>query len=185
MHVVMNFRPTCGRLLLRVRVVSLLLLVTMHAALVVAAPPGARSGTSKIVLATQPPGAAIFLDGQASGKTPGEVDGLGAGRYFVRLELDGYRPAELVVELSSGQSYQSPTIELVSTSAPRRAEPAPPPVAVAVARPAPPAPTPVRATPAPARAAPVAVATPPAAAPAEPAAAGDEDETIRRLVAAT
>ena len=196
MHEAMNFSRPVRRSLLRVLVIPILLLMTMPAALFAATPPGARSGSGKIALATQPPGATIFLDGQASGKTPGVVDGLAAGRYFVRLELDGYRPAELVVELSSGQSYQLPAIALISNAAPRPVEtPRGSSPAVAVTKPAPvvpatPVPASVRAipvaTPVPMPAAPapapVTVASPPAPAPA--AASGDEDEKIRALVAA-
>ena len=154
----------------------------------VAAAPAGRSGPGRISVTTQPPGASIYLDGQASGKTPKEIEGLGPGRYFVRAELDGYRPGEAVVEISSSQSAQTVVLELISNNAARPAAPAPAPMAEP--RPAIPAPAPPVATPAPAP--PVAVlpprATPapvPAPAPLEPAPAadGDADETIRALVA--
>lgn len=196
------------------RALAMLLAASPAALLFAAAPPGARPGNGSIAVTTQPGGATIYIDGQPSGKTPGEVEGLGPGRYFVRMELAGYRPAELVVDLSSGQSYHSPTIELVSSSAPRRVEaappaPAPPPEPRHVASTPPPAPPPeprhvpaVPAPPAPGAApatpspAPVAAATPIpvpvraipppiVATPAPaPAATGGGDEAIQALVSA-
>lgn len=162
----------------------LLASVFVSGSLFAAAPPGARPGTGRISVTTQPTGAAIYLDGQASGKAPAEIEGLGPGRYFVRAELDGYRAGEAVVEVSSSQNHPSVALELISVNAPRRVEPAP----VATPRPATPAPI-VRepmATPAPAP--PVAVAPPratPAPAPVSPPSdvPGDADETIRGLVA--
>ncbi|MGB8168477.1 MAG: PEGA domain-containing protein, partial [Chthoniobacteraceae bacterium] len=87
-----------------------------------AAPPGAKFGTGKIAVSTQPAGAAIYVDGHPYGKAPAQVEGLGPGRYFIRAELDGYRPAEAVVEMPSSQGSQSVSLELLSNSAPRRAE---------------------------------------------------------------
>lgn len=160
---------------------------------VMAASAEGRSGPGRISVTTQPPGAVIYVDGQASGKSPKEIEGLRPGRYFVRAELDGYRPAEAVVEISSSEGAQSIAFQLTSSSA---ARPAP----VAETRPVAPAPAPptpvapVRmATPIPApsvaAATPLATPTPrPAAvapAPSEaPAPATDSDETIRGLVAA-
>jgi len=161
--------------------------------LLAAAPPGGKSGAGRITVTTQPAGAAIFIDGQASGKTPTEIEGLGPGRYLQRAEIDGYRAGEAVVEISSSQSAPSVVLELISNSAPRRVEPAPvvaPRPATSV--PAPPS-TPLPVTiPRPATPAPIAVATPratPAPAPIPPPtpatdAAGDSDENILRLVAA-
>lgn len=155
----------------------------------------AKSGSGKITVATQPPGATIYVDGQPSGKTPGTVEELGPGRYFVRVELDGFHPEEMVVELSNGQAFQAPPIDLTSKTTPRRiaptaAAPAPPVVPpsappVALATPAP-APVP-RATPVPAAPVPVAApapAPPPPAAPAPAAVATGEEETIQKLVTA-
>jgi hypothetical protein len=161
--------------------------LVLSGSLLVAAPAG-KAGAGRISIATQPPGATIYVDGQASGKAPAEIEGLGPGRYFVRAELDGYRAGEAVVEISSSQNAPSLALELISNSAPRRVEAAP----VATPRPATPVPVPV-ATPAPATPAPVAAAPPratPAPAPVlppvvpAPEAAGDSDDTILRLVAA-
>lgn len=167
-----------------------------------APPPGARAGSGKISVTTQPPGATVFVDGHPSGKAPTAVEGLGPGRYFVRTELDGYRPVDSVVELSSSQNSQSLSLELISINAPRPVEPAPTVVAV---KPAPPAPVPVRvATPAPATPAPVRASTPPPATPVavappratpvpvpapipppvSPETPGDADQAILELVAA-
>lgn len=148
-------------------------------------PPGARPGTGKIGVTTQPAGAQVFLDGHPSGKAPTVVDGLGSGRYFLRVELQGYRPVESVIDLGNGENFQMPPIALTSNSAPAPVAAPPPPPAPVVPRATP---IPV-ATPAPApRATPVPVATPapvPRAAPAPipQASAEVEDDTIRELVA--
>jgi hypothetical protein len=148
----------------------------------------AAGGAGRIAVQTVPAGATVYVDGQPSGKSPAAVEGLAPGRYFVRVELDGFRAAELVVELAAGQRYQSPAIELVSSSAPapRLSE-----TTVAPASPGLPAPvsktpsTPVsppaaiaaiaaRATPAPV--APPAPVTAPETAPAAPSAEGGSSE---------
>ena len=180
---------------------AVLLLAAMSGSLFAAESPGARSGSGRLTVTTQPAGASIYLDGQASGKSPKEIQGLGPGRYYVRIELEGYRPAESVVELSSAQNFRALEVEMISVNAPRSVEPAPAPapaVPIAVSRPAPPVTTPPPATPAPIavvapppRATPAPapvrpVATPPTAPASIPAAApsADVDETILRLVAA-
>ncbi len=176
---------------------AVLVLAAASGSLLAAAPPGARAGSGRIAVTTQPAGATIYIDGHASGKAPREIEGLGPGRYFVRVELDGYRPADAVVDLSSSQNSRTLDVELISNSAPRRVEPAP--VApIATPRPAPPVATPPPATPiptavipAPPRATPAPVAVrpvePPATAPSPVPAAvptGETDEVILRLVAA-
>ncbi len=45
-----------------------------------------------ISIATQPPGALVWLNDREIGRTPIEVDFLYYGTYDVRLELDGYEP---------------------------------------------------------------------------------------------
>jgi ketosteroid isomerase-like protein len=161
------------------------------------------AGGGRISVATQPPGAAVYVDGQLSGKTPAGIENLAPGRYFLRLELDGFRPADLVVELSSGQNYQTDPVELISNSAPaRRPELVAAPVAVsrpapATPVPAPPAPAtpvpraPVAAAPAPATPNPAPPMPPPTTPPpravevtAPTPTAGGEDEAIQALVAA-
>ena len=172
----MHADPVCLRLVvpwfLGGVLIAAALVLARPVATFAAPPQGGKGGSSRLALTTQPAGATIFVDGHPSGKTPGEVDGLGPGRYFVRLELEGYRPAELVVELSAGQRFQPALIELISNSAPH------PPVAVA---PPPPPPLKVVATPAPVRATPPPAATPAPAA-AAPAAPADEEQSIRSLV---
>lgn len=161
------------------------------AASTLAAPPGARPGSGRISIFTQPAGAAVYVDGHPSGKTPATVEGLGPGRYFVRVEMDGYRAGESVVEISSGQNSPSLSLDLTSNSAPPRTEAAPAlvapaaPVPLAPSTPAPlrvepPAPNPPAATPSP-RATPTPIPSVPSPAPA-PAPGSDED--ILELVAA-
>jgi len=123
----------------------------------------AAGGAGRIAIQTAPAGATVYLDGQPNGKSPAAIEGLAPGRYFVRVELDGYRPAEIVVELGSGQRYQSPALELIPEG-----EPLPRPVAAAQAPAIPTPAPPPRATPAP-PAAPIAK-TPEAGLPPPPAA---------------
>jgi hypothetical protein len=144
---------------------------------------GGAAEAGKITVTTQPAGATIYIDGQASGKAPAQIEGLGPGRYFVRVELDGYRAGEAVVEVSSGQNAPALTLNLLSNSIPHPAEPLPAPAATP--RSAPPAPQPV-STPvpvAPPRATPAPTPAPPPVAPAvAPDAATDSDEAILTLV---
>jgi hypothetical protein len=151
------------------------------------------AGPGRIAVQTVPAGATVLLDGQPSGKSPVAIEGLSAGRYFVRVELDGFRPADVVVDLSSGQKYQSPPIELISVNAPPpKVEPAAPPIAprpVATPAPVPAAtPRPIEAVVAPPPApvpTPPAPVTPPAPEPAatiSPATADPVETTIRERV---
>jgi len=151
----------------------------------------AAGGTGRIAVQTAPAGANVFIDGQPSGKSPAALEGLAPGRYFVRVELDGYRPAELVVNLGAGQKYQSPALELISQSAP------PPRAAAAPAPAAPPMPAPASAKPLesgfPAASDTVVTAKPPTAAPVAPpapapapaapeTAAGGDDAPVQAAV---
>jgi formylglycine-generating enzyme required for sulfatase activity/tRNA A-37 threonylcarbamoyl transferase component Bud32/tetratricopeptide (TPR) repeat protein len=60
-----------------------------------AGPPGA------LALESQPPGAAVFIDGEERGKTPLQVAALAPGRHRVRLALRFHEEAELDVEVVS------------------------------------------------------------------------------------
>ena len=171
---------------------SLLIFAANSGDLLAAAPPGARPGSGRISVTTQPAGATIYLDGQASGRAPKEIEGLGPGKYFLRVELDGYRPAEAVVELSSAQNARSIDVEMISQNAPRPVPVASvPAVPAATPRPAPPVATPPPATPVPIavvapapRATPAPVPVRPVAPVAPTAAPDGTDEIILRLVAA-
>jgi hypothetical protein len=125
------------------------------------APPERKSSSAQILINTQPAGATIYLDGQASGRSPAKLENLAPGTYHVRIDLDGYRPAELLVNLGFGESYSSGMIELsrAGDAAPPPADVSPPPSRM-IATPAPvPLATPV----------PRLVTTPPPRPPATPA----------------
>jgi hypothetical protein len=51
-------------------------------------------GTSKLMITSTPVGARILIDGKDSGKTTPSVIPEDPGKYHVRLELDGFEPAE-------------------------------------------------------------------------------------------
>ncbi len=59
-------------------------------------------------LQSQPPGAAVTVDGQYAGKTPLEVELDRGGRYKIRLQKAGYREAtrQLTIEKSGVQNLQ-------------------------------------------------------------------------------
>jgi hypothetical protein len=61
--------------------------------------------TAPIKITSRPPGAIVLVDGQVVGTTPyeGEVD---PGDRTIRLQLDGYDPAERIVELVAGGDYK-------------------------------------------------------------------------------
>ncbi len=134
MENVRSFRPhvtpTSSSGLIR-RVACFLAMFALSADLAFSAAAG------RIVVQTVPAGATVYLDGQPNGKSPAAIEGLAPGRYFVRVELTGYRPVDLLVDLASGQKYQSPTLELVSESAPAAPAAAAPPRPAPTATPSP------------------------------------------------
>ncbi len=69
------------------------------------APP--PPGTGRLAVTSTPPGAAIVLDGQATGRTtPGTLESLAPGTYQVRVELAGYAalPAARDIDIAAGQT---------------------------------------------------------------------------------
>lgn len=71
---------------------------TLHAPLV----PSARARASMQVV-SDPPGAAILIDGRPVGRTaPTLLDNLDPGEHRLRLELDGHEPWEGTVRLAAG-----------------------------------------------------------------------------------
>src|SRR5207245_656885 len=71
-----------------------------------------------LFVTSTPPGAALLVDGAPPGHTPVVVPGR-VGRHFVRLELDGYRPAEINdVRVPVGERLElAPVLERDTTEA--------------------------------------------------------------------
>jgi len=53
--------------------------------------PYAGPYTASLVVESLPPGASVYLDNKAVGRTPLTLSGVNAGEHVVRLERDGYR----------------------------------------------------------------------------------------------
>ena len=67
--------------------------------------PAPRTGSLKVD--SNPPGAAVYVDGQARGKTPVNVTGLAVGNVSVRVVLEGYKSQERTTEIRSGKEVQA------------------------------------------------------------------------------
>jgi len=52
----------------------------------------------QIQVASEPPGATIYLDGEPHGKTPAALEVPGEGSHQLRLELEGYQPWSATAE---------------------------------------------------------------------------------------
>jgi hypothetical protein len=89
------------------------IVVLLASIAVVAYPRLAGAGKTAVTFTTDPPGATIAIDGRARGVTDGgklTVDGLTVGKaYAVLASLDGYEPAQTVVEASE----KTPAVPLV------------------------------------------------------------------------
>lgn len=57
-----------------------------------------------IEIDTEPAGAAVRIDGELKGFAPVEVKDLQAGRHWVEMTLDGYRPSQMFVEVPAGDA---------------------------------------------------------------------------------
>lgn len=73
-------------------------------ALVVDANPLMQGQGSRILVASAPPGARIYLDGEEKGVTPAAVTGLPAGAYRVRLEAPGFASWSTDITLGHGET---------------------------------------------------------------------------------
>jgi hypothetical protein len=58
----------------------------------------------EVKLATAPPGATILKGGKELGRTPTTIGGLKPERYVYRLDLDGYLPVDLAVDVRGKES---------------------------------------------------------------------------------
>ena len=56
-----------------------------------------------VLVATEPAGAVIYLDGQVQGGNPVKLEALLVGRHHLRAEKDGFSPAERSVEITEGR----------------------------------------------------------------------------------
>ncbi|WFN34087.1 PEGA domain-containing protein [Methanogenium sp. S4BF] len=67
--------------------------------------PTSSAATGKLAVSTSPPGARISIDGSLSGRmTPATISAIPAGTHTIRLQLDGYAPAEATVTITAGQT---------------------------------------------------------------------------------
>ena len=64
--------------------------------------PAAAPAEGTLHVTSNPPGAAVSVDGQPRGVTPIDVTGLGLGDHAVKVELKGYQPRTENVTLSAG-----------------------------------------------------------------------------------
>ena len=60
------------------------------------------AGTALLVVVTNPPGAEVFLDGEAVGETPFELPGLATGEYRIAVRHPYYDEVESDLEVSEG-----------------------------------------------------------------------------------
>ena len=77
-------------------------------ALTAAEPPPLEAPTpASIAIITQPPGAAVALDGQDTGTTPLDSAELEPDRsHAISINLDGYQPVDTTIFAETGQSYE-------------------------------------------------------------------------------
>jgi hypothetical protein len=102
-------------------------------------PSPAASG--RLVVVTTPPGAAVTINGQPSGRAPLTKEGLSFGNYVVGVALPGYQPRNAQVRLSGGAASRTLAMQLQREStavaskggtppeAPRTQKPVPVPAA--------------------------------------------------------
>jgi len=82
-----------------------LVLMTPGSGLVLAAPAASATGVSaSLTVASDPVGAAVFVDGRARGTTPLALDQITAGEHRVQVSLDGYLENSRVVVVEPGES---------------------------------------------------------------------------------
>jgi tetratricopeptide (TPR) repeat protein len=100
----------------------------------------AAAGVQALLVYTDPPGAALGLDGKPRGRTPFQIT-LPPGTYRLALRLDGFAPEELEVEVgaaasrlvelvlrpSAGTATASATPTSIPTTAPPSPSPSPSP----------------------------------------------------------
>lgn len=70
------------------------------------ASPQAPATTGSLSIATTPPGALVFIDGQMKGISPATIPGLLPGPHKIRLVLDGYQDFETTTEIAAGSTSE-------------------------------------------------------------------------------
>ena len=88
-------------------------------------PPPDPAKTGRILVNTIPPRATVLLDGRDNGTSPTRLDDVPDGIRRLRVQLNGYEPAELMVEVHGGVTSDPGTINLVARKP--EPQPAPPP----------------------------------------------------------
>ncbi|MFK7991755.1 MAG: protein kinase [Sandaracinaceae bacterium] len=110
-----------------------------------------RTSSGVVRIDSDPPGAAVFVDGQARGRTPALLETVPEGQHEVRLEQDGFEPFEAPfrlsgdrVELSYAMRRADPDdeTEIAAPVEPESAETQPAQPELAETQPAPPEPAP-------------------------------------------
>jgi serine/threonine protein kinase len=69
-----------------------------------------------VMLKTTPRGATVTLGGMDAGKSPVTFKGIRAGKYPLRISLEGYTPVEREIEVKAGQFVDLGTITLVRST---------------------------------------------------------------------
>jgi serine/threonine-protein kinase len=100
----------------------------------------------QVAVASEPPGAEVFLDGEARGKTPVSVEVPGEGTHQVRLLLEGYQPWSAMPERHKPLPDPVNLQKTPASAVPEPPRPAPvkpmparkPPVSKAATKPPPP-----------------------------------------------
>ncbi len=65
--------------------------------------PSRSIGPGSLVIESQPPGAAITVNGMARGKTPLTIGAIPAGTYTVAMALQKFQPVSMTVTVSAGE----------------------------------------------------------------------------------
>lgn len=69
-----------------------------------------------VTVVSEPPGADVWLDGEAMGKTPLKLEPM-PGQYTLKIAKDGWRSASAVVPIESGTATELPVFRLAKSDA--------------------------------------------------------------------
>ena len=69
-------------------------------------PPPSGKGYGSLAIATEPPGAEIYLDAEFKGKTPATLTGIPAGSHSLSLMKKGYSPLMKEVVVTANQTFR-------------------------------------------------------------------------------
>ncbi|MCW8130623.1 MAG: PEGA domain-containing protein [Planctomycetota bacterium] len=79
------------------------------------APAAESEAAGRVRFETDPPGASLFINGRLVGATPLTLEGLAAGAYGVRLEMDGRQPRTLRMNVDGKAQSFLETMDPLST----------------------------------------------------------------------